>query len=102
MAAFRAVEQGHSVLRSTRFGLSAAITPYGEMVSQMSSFDENDKIMFAQLPTKGVTTLYSLIQDSFVYLCIGFLLSFILITIRSKKIDRLFKHENLLNNDGVS
>jgi len=102
MAAFRAVEQGHSVLRSTRFGLSAAITPYGEMVSQMSSFDENDKIMYAQLPTKGLTTLYSLIQDSFVFLCIGFLFSFILITIRSKKADRLFKHENLLNNDGGS
>ena len=85
MAAFRAVEQGHTVLRSTRFGLSAAITPYGEMVSQMSSFDNNDKIMYAKLSAKGVTTLYTLIQDSFVYLCIGFLLSFIVITVRSKK-----------------
>lgn len=82
MAAFRAVEQGHSVLRSTRFGLSAAITPYGEMVSQMSSFDDNDKIMYSQLPTKGVISLYSIIQDSFVYLCIGFLLLFI---VRSNK-----------------
>lgn len=85
MAAFRAVEQGHSVLRSTRFGLSAAITPYGEMVSQMSSFDGHDKIMYSQLPTKGVTTLYSIIQDSFVYLCIGFLLAFIAIASRSKR-----------------
>ena len=85
MAAFRAVEQGHSVLRSTRFGISAAITPYGEMVSQMSSFDDNDKIMYSQLPTKGITTLYSIIQDSFVYLSIGFLLFFIVITVRSNK-----------------
>lgn len=85
MAAFRAVEQGHSVLRSTRFGLSAAITPYGEMISQMSSFDENDKIMYAQLPAKGTTTLYSIIQDGFVYLSIGFLLFFITITVRSKR-----------------
>ncbi len=85
MAAFRAVEQGHSVLRSTRFGLSAAVTPYGEMVSQMSSFDENDKIMYAQLPTKGVTTLYYIIQDSFVYLSIGFLLFFMVITVRSNR-----------------
>ena len=30
MAAFRAIEQGHSIIRSTRFGLSAAINPYGE------------------------------------------------------------------------
>jgi len=85
MAAFRAVEQGHSVLRSTRFGLSAAITPYGEMVSQMSSFDKNDKIMYGQLSAKRVTTLYSIIQDSFVYLCIGFLISFMVITVRSKE-----------------
>ncbi len=84
MAAFRAVEQGHSVLRSTRFGLSAAITPYGEMASQMSSFDDHDKIMYSQLPTKGVTTLYSVIDDSFVYLCIGFLLSFMAISSQSK------------------
>lgn len=85
MAAFRAVEQGQSVLRSTRFGLSAAITPYGEMVSQMSSFDDNDKIMYAQLPAKGVTTLYSIIQDSFVYLSIGFLLFFMVITVQSNR-----------------
>ena len=47
MAAFRAVEQGHSVLRSTRFGLSAAITPYGEMVSQMSSFTHDPRTPIA-------------------------------------------------------
>jgi apolipoprotein N-acyltransferase len=85
MAAFRSVEQGHSVLRSTRFGLSAAITPYGEMVSQMSSFDDNDKIMYSQLPIKGITTLYSIIQDSFVYLCIGFLLLFLVTMVQSNK-----------------
>ncbi len=33
MAAFRAIEQGHSIVRSTRFGLSAAINPYGQMVA---------------------------------------------------------------------
>lgn len=85
MASFRAVEQGHSILRSTRFGLSAAITPYGEMVSQMSSFDDNNKIMYANLPAKGVTTIYSLIQDSFVYLCIAFLLLFIVLIIQSNR-----------------
>jgi len=69
MAAFRAVEQGHSILRSTRFGLSAAINPYGEMVSRMSSFDNNNKIMIAHLPVHKVNTLYSKLGDIFVYLC---------------------------------
>lgn len=84
MALFRGVEQGHSILRSTRFGLSAAITPYGEMSSQMSSFDNNNKIMYGHLPTKGVTTLYSIIHDSFVYLCISFVLMFMTVSIRSR------------------
>ncbi|MCB9299369.1 MAG: apolipoprotein N-acyltransferase [Lewinellaceae bacterium] len=76
MAAFRAVEQGHSILRSTRFGLSAAITPYGELVAQMSSFDENDKIMLAHLPKAASVSLYSLIGDVFVYLCMAFVFWF--------------------------
>ncbi len=77
MAAFRAVEQGFSVLRSTRFGLSGAIGPYGELVAQMSSFDENDRIMLAHLPKGRVFTLYRWIGDSFVYLCVVFVVFFI-------------------------
>ena len=78
MAAFRAVEQGHSILRSTRFGLSAAINPYGDMISQMSSFDNNNKIMISQLPVKGIKTVYSIIGDILVYLSIAFILVFFL------------------------
>lgn len=74
MAAFRAVEQGHSVVRSTRFGLSAAISPHGEMLSQMSSFSNNSKIMIAEIPFKGVTTIYSVIGDVFILVLIIFLL----------------------------
>ena len=78
MAAYRAIEQGHSILRSTRFGLSGAITPYGEMLSQMSSFDNNNKIMISQLPVKGITTVYSKIGDIVVYMSIAFILLFLL------------------------
>jgi apolipoprotein N-acyltransferase len=76
MAVFRAIEQGHSIIRSTRFGNSAAITPYGETIAQMSSYDKNDRIMIAYLPVMGVTTVYALIGDAFIYLCIGFILMF--------------------------
>lgn len=78
MAALRAIEQGHSILRSTRFGLSAAITPYGEMTAQMSSYDHNNKVMHATLPVKGIKTLYGFIGDAFIYLCIGFLAWFLI------------------------
>jgi apolipoprotein N-acyltransferase len=86
MAAFRAIEQGHSIVRSTRFGLSAAITPYGEMIAQMSSFDRNNKIMIAHLPSRRVTTVYSMIGDSFIYLCIGLIIVVLSMILRSKKI----------------
>jgi apolipoprotein N-acyltransferase len=88
MAAFRAAEQGHSILRSTRFGLSAAISPYGEIISQMSSFDNNDKIMLAHLPVKGVATVYAFIGDSFIYCCIGFIVLFLFNRMRLNISDR--------------
>lgn len=78
MAAFRAVEQGHSILRSARFGLSAGITGYGEMVSQMSSFDVNDKVMITSLPAKRIKTLYAMIGDVLIYACIGFCVWFLI------------------------
>lgn len=80
MSALRAVEQGHSVLRSTRFGLSAAITPFGEFAGQMSAFDQHSKIMVAELPVSGVWTLFGMIGDIGVYLCLGYL--FVLLALR--------------------
>jgi len=83
MSAFRAIEQGHSIIRSTRFGLSAMISPYGEMLSQSSNFNDNNKVMIANIQAKGINTLYSKIGDLFIYLCFGFLIAFIVeITIR--------------------
>jgi len=85
MAAFRAVEQGHSILRSTRFGMSAAISPYGEFTSQMSSYDNTNKVMMAHLPVKGVSTIYSFIGDVFVYICICFIVVFLVTQFRFRK-----------------
>jgi len=79
MAAFRAIEQGHSILRSTRFGLSAAITPVGSFHAQMSSFSENDRIMAAHLPAQRVFTMYSQIGDLFVYACMGFIFIYLML-----------------------
>ena len=70
MAAYRAIEQGHSIVRSTRFGLSAGIDPYGKIIAQISSFDENDKILLVNMPAKKVATLYSYVGDVVVFLSI--------------------------------
>ena len=84
MARLRAIEQGHSILRSTRFGLSAGITPYGDFVSKMTAFDNHDKIMITELPKRNITTIHSIIGDSFIYLCMLFIPLFFIM----KKIDK--------------
>lgn len=87
MASFRSIEQGHSIVRSTRFGLSAAINPIGDMVAQMSSYDKNNKIMVAQLPVNAVKTVYSMIGDFFIYLCAMFLAYLLFIAKNTKESD---------------
>lgn len=70
MAALRAIENGHSILRSTRMGLSAGIDPYGRMQGLMSHFDSAEKILMTTLPVEGRTTLYTWIGDVVVLLSI--------------------------------
>jgi len=84
MSAFRAIEQGHSIIRSTRFGLSAIISPYGDMISQSSSFDKNNKIMVANIQVKGIKTIYSVIGNIFIYFCFGFLILFTIEVMKRK------------------
>lgn len=85
MAAFRAVEQGISIVRSTRFGYSAAINPIGQITAGLSAYDLNDKILIGHLPVEGRPTLYRSIGDSFVYACLLFILSFLLWSFFRKK-----------------
>jgi apolipoprotein N-acyltransferase len=64
MAALRAIESGTSMLRSTRFGLSIAVDPYGRTRAWRSAFEGGSAIMFAQLPNSSVRTLYSIWGDT--------------------------------------
>lgn len=84
MAAFRSIEQGHAIIRSTRFGLSAIISPLGEIVSQASSFDKNNRIMISNIQSTGFDTIYSKIGDLFIYLCFASIIVFIVILLRNK------------------
>ncbi len=84
MSAFRAIEQGHSIIRSTRFGLSAMISPYGEMISQSSSYDDNNKIIVSNIQAQRIGTIYSKIGDLVIYLCFGYLLLFIIEKLKRK------------------
>jgi apolipoprotein N-acyltransferase len=73
MAAVRAIEQGISIVRSTRFGLSAGIDPHGRLRAWSSSFDAPDRVTIIDLPRRGTPTLYRRTGDAFAWLCAAFL-----------------------------
>lgn len=69
MAALRAIEGGHSIVRSTRFGLSAGIDPWGRLRGWSSSFDDEQRVLLVRLPRHGVSTPYARLGDWFPLLC---------------------------------
>ena len=69
MPLFRAIEHGFSILRADYHGLSNAVDYHGRVLAQMNGFTTDSRIMFADLPTQGVWTLYSQIGDVFAWLC---------------------------------
>lgn len=83
MARLRAIEGGHAVLRSTRFGLSAGIDSTGVIRGQLSHFDDDERILLVHLPRHGRTTLYARLGEWFALLC-GLLAAVALVRLRSR------------------
>ena len=75
MAVFRAIENGFSLVRQADNGLSIATDPYGRVLAAVDHFAGGDRVMRAQVPIRGVRTIYSYVGDSFAWLsvlgCIG-------------------------------
>jgi len=76
MAKFRAIEQGFNMVRHTSNGLSAGIDYTGKVISEMDHYTNNERILITLLPTKGVTTPYSVMGNIFPLFCL-FLIIFI-------------------------
>jgi apolipoprotein N-acyltransferase len=70
MAAFRAIENGVSLVRQASNGLSMATDPYGRVLAAMDHFTASEWVMVAQVPTQGVSTVYSVIGDLFGWLAV--------------------------------
>ena len=80
MAALRAIEQGFSIVRSTRFGLSAGIDPFGRTRARRSSFETDDRVLLVDLPRHGIPTAYRRMGDALVYASAAFVLLLLLRT----------------------
>ncbi|MEO8240642.1 MAG: nitrilase-related carbon-nitrogen hydrolase [Flavobacterium sp.] len=86
IATFRGIENGCSVVRQTRNGLSFMNDPRGKTITQMDHFQANSWTMSGQVPNKKIWSLYPIIGDLFGWLSfVGLLFLVIKTLVRRKK-----------------
>jgi len=71
MHVFRAIENGVPLVRAAASGLSAAIDPWGRVLSVSDFWAAGDRTMTAQVPVGRVPTLYARTGDLFAWLCVA-------------------------------
>ncbi|HAK60506.1 MAG TPA: hypothetical protein DCO77_09010 [Nitrospiraceae bacterium] len=71
MATFRAIENGFSLVRPAYNGITVAADYQGRVLAQTDYFASKDRVMVAQVPMKGVPTVYARIGDLFAWLCVA-------------------------------
>jgi apolipoprotein N-acyltransferase len=83
----RTIEYGFSLARPSQNGITVAADYNGKILNQMNFDDPGDGIMYAELPTQGVNTLYTQIGDVLGWICVVGLLGMIPLSIflRSKQ-----------------
>jgi len=81
----RAIENGFSMVRPTYNGYSYAIDYNGNLLASMDSDETETGIMYAEVPTQGVNTLYSTIGDLLGWICVAGLLGFLPLNIILRK-----------------
>ncbi len=71
VASFRGLEQGFNVVRAASRGLSASFNYKGQILSSQDFFTTSDAILYSDVPVKGQRTVYSVVGDSFAWLCVA-------------------------------
>jgi apolipoprotein N-acyltransferase len=70
MAAFRAIENGVSLIRPAASGISTAFDPWGRQLGAADFFAPGDRTLTVQVPVAGIWTLYARTGDLFAWLCV--------------------------------
>ena len=71
IASYRAIEQGANLVREAKFGLSAAYDYEGHVLARMDEYHAGDLTLVAQVPVRGVRTVYSVLGDWFAWVCVA-------------------------------
>ncbi|MEO6732519.1 MAG: nitrilase-related carbon-nitrogen hydrolase [Ferruginibacter sp.] len=85
IAIFRGIENGCSVVRQTRNGLSIMTGPTGKIIAQVDHFGTGSWVMTGQVPNKKIWALYPIIGDLFGWLAISGLAAMLLWAFRKTK-----------------
>jgi apolipoprotein N-acyltransferase len=85
----RTIENGFSMVRPVYNGYSYAVDYNGKLLASMDSDNTDTGIMYADVPTKGVNTIYTKIGDLLGWICVigflGFIPLNIVLRIKQKK-----------------
>ncbi len=86
MAVFRAVEQGFNMVRQASGGLSLAADYQGRVLGAMDHYQTSgDRVLVADVPTKGARTFYSRVGDLFSWLALAGLCALVILPARRKR-----------------
>jgi apolipoprotein N-acyltransferase len=86
MAVFRAVEQGFNMVRHVSHGLSLATDYQGRVRGAMDHYQTaGDRVLIAEVPTRGVRTIYSRVGDLFSWLALAGLVGLAVAAIKPRK-----------------
>jgi len=92
MAAYRAVENGVSLVRQADNGLSEVVDPYGRVLASMDHFNNTARVMVANVPVQRAFALYPYIGDLFAWLAmIGFVVLLVVAIIQRRRDKRALK-----------
>ena len=70
-AVFRAVENGVTLVRATRWGWSAIVDACGRDLGRLDHFAVSERVLIAEAPVAGRRTFYARIGDAWAWLCVA-------------------------------
>ncbi|WP_343080564.1 nitrilase-related carbon-nitrogen hydrolase [Ostreiculturibacter nitratireducens] len=82
---YRSVESGFTLVRPTFDGITYAMDPYGRVLAQMDKGTGQPGIMFADVPMKGVRTLYARFGDWLGWLSVAAILVFAVMALFARR-----------------